>query len=42
MGSTNSELAPSCPGAKLLNGKVFNGASKSELKKWAEKLGEEE
>lgn len=32
MGKTNEKLAPSCPGAKLLHGKVFNAySSKADL-----------
>ena len=39
MGRTNEKLAPSCPGAKLLSGKVFRGAvSKSDLQAWADAL----
>lgn len=39
MGKTNEKLAPSCPGAKLLSGKVFRGAvSKSDLQAWADSL----
>ena len=39
MGKTNEHLAPSCRGAKLLNGKVFKrGVSKEELAAWAESL----
>lgn len=35
MGKTNEKLKPSCPGAKLLDGKVWNGkASKAELSDW--------
>lgn len=37
MGKTNSELAPSCKGAKLKEGKRFPAsASVSDLKKWAD------
>lgn len=37
MGSTNKELAPSCPGAYLKEGKRFSGeVSENELKIWAE------
>lgn len=37
MGRTNEMLAPSCPGAKLLAGRVFkSSASESELKNWAQ------
>ena len=39
MGKTTEHLAPSCRGAKLLNGKVFKrGVSKEELAAWAESL----
>lgn len=39
MGRTNDRLAPSCKGAKLLNGKVFKaGAFENELRAWAESL----
>ena len=39
MGRTNEKLAPSCPGAKLLSGKVFRGAvSKADLQAWADSL----
>ena len=38
MGNTNKELAPSCPGADLREGKVFSPhCSESELREWAEK-----
>lgn len=37
MGKTNEALAPSCPGAKLLEGKVLNGhLSDEKLKAWAD------
>lgn len=37
MGDTNARLAPSCVGAKLLDGKVFKqNVSKAELAAWAE------
>lgn len=40
MGKTNEKLLPSCKGAKLLSGKVFNASvSGAELAKWAEGLG---
>lgn len=40
MGNTNRELAPSCPGAVLLEGKRFSAnAGEAELKAWAEGLG---
>ena len=36
MGQTNARLAPSCKGAKLLEGKVFKrSASHKELAEWA-------
>ena len=39
MGKTNEHLAPSCKGAKLLNGKVFKrSVSREELAAWAESL----
>ena len=39
MGKTNEKLAPSCPGAKLLHGKVFNSySSKTDLSAWVESL----
>ena len=39
MGETNEKLAPSCPGAKLLHGKVFPAAStKADLSAWVETL----
>ena len=39
MGHTNRELAPSCPGAKLLEGKRFAANAKAaELKQWAEQF----
>lgn len=39
MGKTNEKLAPSCPGAKLLHGKVFNSySSKADLSAWVETL----
>ena len=39
MGRTNEKLRPSCPGAKLLPGKLLNGRiSEQELKKWVEGL----
>lgn len=36
MGNTNAELAPSCPGAKLCEGKRFAGINENALKTWAE------
>lgn len=39
MGKTNAGLAPSCPGAVLLDGKVLNGVrSQAELKAWVDSL----
>ena len=39
IGKTNEKLAPSCPGAKLLHGKVFNSySSKADLSAWVETL----
>ena len=39
MGETNEKLAPSCPGAKLLHGKVFPATStKADLSAWVETL----
>lgn len=39
MGKTNEKLAPSCPGAKLLHGKVFSSySSKADLSAWVETL----
>lgn len=39
MGKTNERLAPSCKGARLLEGKVFrSSASRQELAAWAESL----
>jgi hypothetical protein len=36
---TNENLAPSCSGAKLLHGKVFNAySSKADLSTWVETL----
>lgn len=40
MERTNDKLRPSCPGAKLLPGKLLNGRlSEKELVKWVEGLG---
>ena len=40
MGKTNEKLAPSCKGAKLLEGKVFSASTSAEaLKSWAQSLG---
>lgn len=39
MGKTKEMLAPSCPGATLLKGKMLNGSlSQEELKAWAQSL----
>ena len=39
MGKTNERLAPSCPGAALLKGKMLNSSlSQEELKAWAQSL----
>lgn len=39
MGKTNEKLLPSCPGAKLIGGKVLSGkASKAELSDWVDSL----
>ena len=39
MGKTNEKLQPSCPGAKLMNGKVWKkNARGNELAAWAEEL----
>lgn len=39
MGGTNKELAPSCPGARLKEGKIFSAdAGESALKAWAESM----
>lgn len=39
MGKTNERLAPSCPGATLLKGKMMNGSqSGEELKAWVKGL----
>lgn len=39
MGNTNEKLLPSCPGAKLLEGKVFASTVKiAELNAWVESL----
>lgn len=39
MGETNARLAPSCPGARLLDGRRFVGADENELAAWVESLG---
>lgn len=39
MGKTNEKLLPSCPGARLIEGKVLSGkASKAELSDWVDSL----
>ena len=38
MGKTNERLAPSCPGAKLLDGAVLPASDKTKIKSWAEKM----
>lgn len=39
MGKTNEKLQPSCPGAKLLEGRVFrSGTGKAELSAWVGSL----
>ena len=39
MGKTNENLTPSCPGAKLVEGKVFRSSmGKAELAAWVESL----
>lgn len=39
MGKTNEKLLPSCPGARLVEGKVLSGkASKAELSDWIDSL----
>ena len=38
MGKTNEELEKSCPGAKLMAGKLLNGVSGTEMKAWAESV----
>ena len=40
MGKTNERLAPSCKGARLMNGRAFKGsAGQRELAAWGEGLG---
>lgn len=39
MGNANAELAPSCPGAMLVQGRVFPGFGKGQLKSWVDGLG---
>lgn len=38
MGKTNEGLEKSCPGAKLMAGKLLNGVSSAEMKAWAESV----
>lgn len=38
MGKTNEGLEKSCPGAKLLTGKVLNGVSGTEMKIWVDSV----
>ena len=39
MGSANEKLAPSCPGAILLKGKMLNGVvAQADVKAWVESL----
>lgn len=38
MGKTNEGLEKSCPGAKLMEGKLLNRVSKTEMKAWAESV----
>lgn len=38
MGKTNEGLEKSCPGAKLMEGKLLNRVSKTEMKAWAESI----
>lgn len=38
MGKTNEGLEKSCPGAKLMEGKLLNGVSGTEMKTWAESV----
>ena len=38
MGKTNEKLSVSCPGAKLLEGKVLNRMSKQAIKDWIDQL----
>lgn len=39
IGKTNERLAPSCKGAKLMNGRAFKGsAGQRELAAWVDKL----
>ena len=39
MGRTASVLAPSCPGANIISGRILNGSrSEAELEQWAESV----
>lgn len=38
MGKTNEGLEKSCPGAKLMAGKLLNGVTGTEMKAWAESV----
>ena len=39
IGKTGNELSSSCPGAKIIEGRMLNGnPSEAELKKWVESL----
>lgn len=38
MGKTNEGLEKSCPGAKLMAGKLINGVSGTEMKAWVESV----
>ena len=38
MGKTNEGLEKSCPGARLMAGKLLNGVSGAEMKTWAESV----
>ena len=38
MGKTNEGLEKSCPGAKLMEGKLLNGVYGTEMKTWAESV----
>ena len=38
MGKTNEKLSVSCPGAKILEGKVLNRMSKQAIKDWIDQL----
>lgn len=39
MGKTNEKLAPSCPGARLMPGKLLNGASQESIVRWLKEVG---